>query len=85
VGCLTEYVYGHAEATRATSPLFHLVEISGEVAVQMVKSARAFTQTRHARGERVWDAMRERDAVRINEAVLTIIADGTEDGGAPQI
>ncbi|EIW83859.1 ARM repeat-containing protein [Coniophora puteana RWD-64-598 SS2] len=59
--------------------LFHLIlEISGEVADQTMKSARAFTQARHTRDARVRDAVRERDAPRINEAVLTIIADSTE-------
>jgi exportin-T len=58
---------------------FHLVlEISGEVADQMIKAARTFTQARHVRDARVRDAMRERDAASINEAVLTIVADGAE-------
>lgn len=57
--------------------LFHLVlEISGEVADQVLKSARAFNIVRHARDGRVRDAVRERDAAGINEAVLTIVADG---------
>jgi hypothetical protein len=56
---------------------FHVVlEISGEVADQMIKSARTFSQTRHARDARVRDSVRERDAAGINEAVLTIVADG---------
>lgn len=59
--------------------LFHLVlEISGEVADQTIKSARTFNPIRHTRDARVRDAVRERDASLINEAVLTIIADGTE-------
>ncbi|KAI0671757.1 ARM repeat-containing protein [Trametes maxima] len=59
--------------------LFHLVlEISGEVADQIIKSARQFTAERHARDTRVRDAVRERDASRINEAVLTIVADRVE-------
>lgn len=58
---------------------FHLVlEISGEVADQMIKSARQFNTVRHSRDARVRDAVRERDAARINEAVLTIVADGVE-------
>ncbi|TFK72889.1 ARM repeat-containing protein [Pluteus cervinus] len=58
---------------------FHIVlEISGEVADQMIKSARAFNQARHNRDGRVRDAVRERDAARINEAVLTIIAEAAE-------
>lgn len=57
---------------------FHMVlEISGEVADNMIKSARTFNATRHTRDARVRDAVRERDAARINEAVLTIVADGT--------
>lgn len=58
---------------------FHIVlEISGEVADQVIKSARNFTHERHARDSRVRDAVRERDAARINEAVLTIVAEGAE-------
>jgi exportin-T len=58
---------------------FHLVlEISGEVADQIIKSARTFNAARHARDTRVRDAVRERDAAAINEAVLTIVADGVE-------
>ncbi|KAH9928319.1 armadillo-type protein [Fomitopsis serialis] len=56
---------------------FHIVlEISGEVADQLIKAARQFSQARQARDTRVRDAVRERDAGRINEAVLTIVADG---------
>ena len=59
--------------------LFHIVlEISGEVADQLIKAARTFNPDRHARDSRVRDAVRERDAARINEAVLTIVADGVE-------
>ncbi|KAJ7707736.1 armadillo-type protein [Mycena rosella] len=65
---------------------FHIVlEISGEVADQILKSARPFSQERHTRDARVRDAVRERDAAGINEAVLTIVADGAETmtkGGA---
>lgn len=58
---------------------FHLVlEISGEVADQIIKSARTFNAARHARDGRVRDAVRDRDAAAINEAVLTIVADGLE-------
>ena len=58
---------------------FHIVlEISGEVADQIIKSARAFLATRHARDARVRDAVRARDAARINEAVLAIVAEGAE-------
>ncbi|KAF7330559.1 Exportin-T [Mycena venus] len=65
---------------------FHIVlEISGEVADQMLKSARAFNQARQTRDARVRDAVRERDAVGINEAVLTIVSEGAQTmkkGGA---
>jgi exportin-T len=58
---------------------FHIVlEISGEVADQIIKSARTFLATRHARDGRVRDGVRERDAAKINEAVLTIVAEGAE-------
>jgi exportin-T len=58
---------------------FHLVlEISGEVADQVIKSARSFSQVRHTRDARVRDAVRERDAASINEAVLTIVADSAD-------
>jgi exportin-T len=54
---------------------FHLVlEISGEVADQLLKAARQHNSTRHVRDANVRDAVRERDAARINEAVLTIVA-----------
>ncbi|KAF8526317.1 ARM repeat-containing protein [Hysterangium stoloniferum] len=59
--------------------LFHLIiEISGEVADQLLKSARAYSGPRHARDTRVRDAVRERDAPIINEAVLTIINESNE-------
>ncbi|KIJ62794.1 hypothetical protein HYDPIDRAFT_113893 [Hydnomerulius pinastri MD-312] len=62
--------------------LFHLIlEISGEVADQTIKSARTFNPIRHTRDGRVRDAVRERDAPLINEAVLTIIAEGAERMG----
>lgn len=44
----------------------------------MIKAARQYTSTRADRDGRVRDAMRERDASRINEAVLTIVAEGAE-------
>ncbi|KAF8206454.1 armadillo-type protein [Mycena galopus ATCC 62051] len=65
---------------------FHIVlEISGEVADQMLKSARTFNQARQTRDARVRDAVRERDAAAINEAVLTIVSEGAQTmkkGGA---
>ncbi|EMD34072.1 hypothetical protein CERSUDRAFT_117585 [Gelatoporia subvermispora B] len=58
---------------------FHIVlEISGEVADQLIKAARTFSAARQGRDTRVRDAVRERDAARINEAVLTIVADFVE-------
>jgi exportin-T len=58
---------------------FHFVtEISEEVADQIIKGARQFSSERHVRDARVRDAVRERDAARINEAVLTIVADYAE-------
>lgn len=58
---------------------FHIVlEISGEVADQIIKSARSFSAQRHARDARVRDGVRERDAAKINEAVLTIVSDRAE-------
>jgi exportin-T len=58
---------------------FHFViEISEEVADQIIKGARQFNNDRHVRDARVRDAVRERDAARINEAVLTIVADYVE-------
>ncbi|KAF8632204.1 hypothetical protein AX15_001968 [Amanita polypyramis BW_CC] len=69
-----------ASFNRHVSLLFFriVLEISGEVADQMIKSARHFTPERHMRDSRVRDAVRERDAARINEAVLTIVAGGAE-------
>ena len=75
-----------AESTSQTSfnphvslLFFHFViEISEEVADQVIKGARQFTSERHVRDARVRDAVRERDATWINEAVLTIVADYAE-------
>jgi exportin-T len=59
--------------------LFHIVlEISGEVADPLIKSARSFNAQRHARDGRVRDGVRERDAAKINEAILTIVSDRAE-------
>lgn len=44
----------------------------------MIKSARTWTEERHIRDSNVRDAVRERDAARINEAVLTIVAENAE-------
>ena len=75
-----------AESTSQTSfnphvslLFFHFViEISEEVADQIIKGARQFNTDRHVRDARVRDAVRERDAAQINEAVLTIVADYVE-------
>lgn len=48
------------------------------MADQIIKSARSFSEERHARDMRVRDLVRERDAARINEAVLTIVSDGAQ-------
>ncbi|KAH8831825.1 armadillo-type protein [Flagelloscypha sp. PMI_526] len=53
---------------------FHVIlEISGEVADQIIKSARQFNKERVDRDAKVRDLVRERDAARINEAVLAIV------------
>ncbi|KXN89108.1 Exportin-T [Leucoagaricus sp. SymC.cos] len=58
---------------------FHIVlEISGEVADQTIKAARSWNITRHQRDGRVRDAVRERDAAKVNEAVLLIISEAAE-------
>lgn len=60
--------------------LFHLVlEISDEVADQLLKAARHHSNQRHGRDARVRDAVRERDASKINEAVLTIVSDSIQN------
>ncbi|KAI0342761.1 ARM repeat-containing protein [Trametopsis cervina] len=68
--------------THVSLLFFHLVlEISGEVADQIIKSARSYNPARHGRDTRVRDAVRDRDAAAVNEAVLTIVADGVERMG----
>lgn len=58
---------------------FHVIlEISGEVADQLLKSARTFTKDRGARDAKVRDLVRERDAGRINDAVLMIVSQGRD-------
>jgi len=65
--------------THVSLLFFHIVlEISGEVADQIIKSARQFNNVRHVRDARVRDAVRERDAARINEAVVTIVVQSAE-------
>ncbi|PVG04220.1 ARM repeat-containing protein [Serendipita vermifera] len=53
-------------------------EISSEVADQVLKNARSYSAERHARDGRIRDLVRDRDAARINEAVLAIIADAKQ-------
>ncbi|KAL0955002.1 hypothetical protein HGRIS_003927 [Hohenbuehelia grisea] len=69
-----------ATFNRHVSLLFFriVLEISGEVADQILKSARTWSAARHGRDARVRDAVRDRDASSINEAVLTIIAEAAE-------
>lgn len=55
-----------------------LLEISSEVADQLLKNARAFDAERMARDARIRDLIREKDAPNINQAVLTIIVAGKE-------
>lgn len=58
---------------------FHIVlEISGEVADQVFKAARQWSEIRHKRDARVRDTVRERDAAKINDAVLAIVAENAE-------
>lgn len=58
---------------------FHIVlEISGEVADQTIKAARSWSHTRHQRDARVRDAVRERAAAKVNEAVLLVVTEAAE-------
>lgn len=58
---------------------FHIVlEISGEVADQTIKAARSWNITRHQRDGRVRDTVRERDAAKVNEAVLLVVTEAVE-------
>ncbi|KAG8712895.1 pre-tRNA nuclear export protein [Ceratobasidium sp. 395] len=50
-----------------------LLEISGEIHDQTLKSARSFAASRHARDGRVRDAVRTKDAVGVNSAVLSVL------------
>lgn len=47
----------------------------------MIKSARTFNAARHARDGRVRDGVRDRDASKINQAVLAIVAAGAKRMG----
>ncbi|KZV87175.1 ARM repeat-containing protein [Exidia glandulosa HHB12029] len=59
---------------------FHtVIEISGEIHDQLYKSAREFTQERHARDGRIREAVRNGpDAATMNDAVLALVADAVE-------
>ena len=55
-----------------------LIEISSEVADQILKNARIYNAERVVRDTRIRDRVREKDAAEINQAVLTIIAEGKQ-------
>lgn len=55
-----------------------LIEISSEVADQTLKNSRHYDPERIARDGRVRDRIRDKDAVNINQAVLTIVAEGKQ-------
>lgn len=50
-----------------------LLEISGEIHDQTIKSARTFAASRHARDGRVRDAVREKDASGVNATVVSVV------------
>ncbi|KAJ1307606.1 hypothetical protein OPQ81_001701 [Rhizoctonia solani] len=50
-----------------------LLEISGEIHDQTIKSARTFVASRHARDTNIRDAIRARDAVGVNAEVIRIL------------
>ncbi|CAE6425668.1 unnamed protein product [Rhizoctonia solani] len=50
-----------------------LLEISGEIHDQTIKSARSFVASRHARDTSIRDAIRAKDAVGVNAEVLRIL------------
>ncbi|KZT36068.1 ARM repeat-containing protein [Sistotremastrum suecicum HHB10207 ss-3] len=55
-----------------------ILEISGEVADNLLKSARTHDMGRYTRDSRVKDTVRAKDASGINNAVLAIIGEGAE-------
>jgi exportin-T len=55
-----------------------MIEISAEVADNMLKSARNASRPRLQRDSRLRDALREKDAPQVSEAVLAIITEGEE-------
>lgn len=66
-----------------------LLEISGEIHDQTIKSARTFVPSRHARDTNIRDAIRAKDAVGVNAEVIRILEEVTTTleairaGGAP--
>jgi exportin-T len=52
-----------------------VLEISGEISDQLLKSARAFVPERHARDAKVKDLVRERDARGLSDAVAGIVTE----------
>jgi exportin-T len=52
-----------------------VLEISGEISDQLLKSARAFLPERHARDSKVKDLVRERDARGLSDAVIGIVTE----------
>ncbi|KAF8604237.1 KapM protein [Ceratobasidium sp. AG-I] len=52
-----------------------LLEISGEIHDQTIKSARTFAASRHARDANVRDAVREKDASGVNATVVGVIVE----------
>ncbi|KAG8733054.1 pre-tRNA nuclear export protein [Ceratobasidium sp. 423] len=66
-----------------------LLEISGEIHDQTIKSARSFVASRHARDTNIRDAIRAKDAVGVNAEVIRILEEvvtmleAVRAGGAP--
>ncbi|KAF8753377.1 ARM repeat-containing protein [Rhizoctonia solani] len=66
-----------------------LLEISGEIHDQTIKSARTFVATRHARDTNIRDAIRAKDAVGVNAEVIRVLEEvismleAIRAGGAP--
>jgi exportin-T len=52
-----------------------VLEISGEISDQLLKSARMYHPERHSRDTRVRDLVRERDARGLNDAVVGIVTE----------
>ncbi|CEL55488.1 Exportin-T OS=Laccaria bicolor (strain S238N-H82 / ATCC MYA-4686) GN=LOS1 PE=3 SV=1 [Rhizoctonia solani AG-1 IB] len=66
-----------------------LLEISGEIHDQTIKSARTFVASRHTRDTNIRDAIRAKDAVGVNAEVTRVLEEtiamleGVRAGGAP--